>query len=40
MAFEITITIRFEQPPVEEDFRALLEDEFDAIVLEYDEQEC
>ena len=40
MAAEITITIRFEQPPVEEDLRTLLEDEFDAIVLEYDEQEC
>jgi len=38
MATEVTATLRFEGlPPV--DFERVLEDEFECIVVEYDEEE-
>jgi len=40
MATEITVILRFDQtPPSEDDLRADLEEEFDCVVVEYEEWE-
>jgi hypothetical protein len=40
VATEVTIVLRFETtPPIEEDLRAQLEDEFDCVVIECEEED-
>jgi len=39
MATEVTVVLRFESPPSEEELREALEFEFDCDVVEYEEEE-
>ncbi len=39
MSIEVTLVLRFEHPPVEDDFREELENEFECDVIEYEEEE-